>query len=221
MYPVGLNLAGKRCVVIGGGNVAERKIRGLLSCECHILVVSPLATDFLRELAGKELIEWRRKHYETGDLNGAFLVFAATDNAGVQDAVVHDARAAGRLINVADAPGNCDFHVPATVRRGDLHLTVSTSGRSPAVSAMVRRQLEKIFVPEYAQFIELMARVRQGILKESGTSEETKALFQQILHDDMLDWLQARQWGRIKAHLESALGRPVDFDFESLLEERQ
>ncbi len=220
MYSICLNISGKLCVVIGGGRVAERKIQGILAGSGSVRVVSPAITTTLYDLVSQKVIEWREKPYSVTDLEGAFLVFAATDSHQVQSAVLQDARAAGLLVNIADNPAACDFQVPASIRRGDLTLSVATQGKSPAVAAMVKRRLEHDFGDEYAQLTVLASLLRDRILAEDALShEEKKILFQKILHDDMIDWLRHRHWDRIQQHLESVFGRPVDLDMETLTKE--
>jgi precorrin-2 dehydrogenase/sirohydrochlorin ferrochelatase len=173
----------------------------------------------LATLVERQAIEWRCKPYNRLDLDGAFLVFAATNSVEVQRVVHHDARAAGLLVNVADAPEWCDFQVPATVHRGDLTLCVATNGRSPAVAAMVRQRLDRVFGEEYGLLTALAGLIRDQILAEQGDSGQIKILFQKILHDDIVDWLRERRWDKVRQHLESVLGRPVDFDPELLTKE--
>ena len=220
VYPVSLNISGKLCVVIGGGRVAERKIHGILAGSGSIRIVSPAITTILYDLACQNVIEWREKPYSVTDLEGAFLVFAATDSPQVQGAVLRDARAAGLLVNIADDAAACDFQVSASIRRGDLTLSVATRGKSPAVAAMVKRRLEHHFGAEYAQLTALASLLRDRVLAEDELShEEKKILFQKILHDDMVDWLRDRHWDRIQQHLQSVFGQPVDIDMETLTKE--
>lgn len=219
VYPLCLNIAGRLCVIVGGGGVAERKVRGVLAASAHVRVVSPAITPALSLLAEQQRIEWRRKTYSVSDLDDAFLVFAATDNVAVQKAIHRDAQAARVLVNVADAPALCDFQVPATIRRGDLTLGVATNGKSPAVAALVRKRLEREFGGEYALLTRLAGVLREQILTEGRSSDETKILFQKILHDDIVDWLRARRWDAIRQHLEGVLGRPVGDEVEMLIRE--
>lgn len=218
MYPICLNISGKLCVVVGGGRVAERKIQGILSAAGKVRVISPAVTASLRLLAEEKCIEWREKTYEGADLQGAFLVFAATDLADVQNAISRDAQASGLLINRADAPDACDFQIPASIRRGDLTLSVATNGKSPALAAMVRRQLEQDFGEEYVQLTALMTMLRECVLAEEDW-EDKKILFQEILHEDMVDWIRNNRWDRIRQHLHTVLGRPVEVDPDSLRKE--
>lgn len=216
MYPLCLNISGRLCVVIGGGLVAERKVRGLLHAGGLVRVVSPVVTSGLAELVEQHAIDWRQKTYSRADLDGALLVFAATDNIGVQHAVWHDARADGLLVNIADAPQACDFQVPAVVRRGELILSVATNGTSPAVAAMVRRRVEREFGDEYGLLTAFAGLIREQLLAEGRESEEIKFLFEKILCDDIVVWLRHRQWDMVHQHVEGVLGWPADFVREIL-----
>lgn len=219
MYPVCLDLSRRLSVVVGGGAVAERKVQGLLAAGGQVRVVSPAMTSGLLALAESHTVEWRQKEYSAADLAGAFLVFAATNRPAVQRAVCRDARAAGLLINVADSPEVCDFQVPATIRRGDLSLSVATNGKSPAVAAMVRKRLEREFGAEYALLTRLASTLREQLLADEEHCTDLKSLFQKILHDDMVDWLREQRWDRVQQHLESVLGQPMSRDLERLIKE--
>ena len=197
MYPVCLNITGRLCIVIGGGIVAERKVRGLLAAGGRVRVISPEATAALADLAGEGRIEWLRRPYAPGDLDRAFLVFAATDSRGVQEAVCRDAQQAAILVNVADDPDRCSFQVPATVHRGDLTLSVATGGRSPAVAAMIR----------------------QEVLSDDRSPGERKILFQNILHDDIVSWIREGRWDRLQQHLQEVLGPGHSLDLSRLKQE--
>ena len=212
MYPVCLEISDKLCVVVGGGSVAERKILGLLTAGAQVKVISPLLTETLARLAEEGRIEWLAREYADDDLTGALLVFAATDNRDVQEAVRKEADRAGQLVNVIDAPERCDFHVPAVVRRGDLTLAVSTGGRSPAVAAMVRKELAERFGEEYGVLLDLISRLREQLLTGDGDSAERKILFQNILHDDIVHWIKSGRMDLLTRHLQTLLGADVDFD---------
>jgi precorrin-2 dehydrogenase/sirohydrochlorin ferrochelatase len=208
LYPVLLDISGKACVVIGGGRVAERKVKGLLECEAAVRLVSPEVSAELAGLAWRGAIEWRRKSYSDEDLDGAFLVFAATSSPEVQEMICRRAGDNGQLVNVADDPDSCTFHVPATVRRGDLTLAVSTTGKSPAVAALIRKQLEKEFGPEYETLLQLMTQVRQraGSGMENVSQPERKKIYKKILHNDIIDWIRTGQIDNLHDHLEKILG---------------
>ena len=212
MYPVCLEISDKLCVVVGGGSVAERKVLGLLTAGARVRVISPLLTNTLTGLADEGRIDWLERGYAQGDLAGALLIFAATDSIEVQETVFKEAGRAGQLVNVIDAPARCSFHVPAVIKRGDLTLAVSTGGKSPAVAAMVRKQLDENFGEEYGLLLDLVSRLREQVLAGDGDSAKRKILFQNILHDDIVHWIKSGQWDLLRRHLHAVLGSDVDFD---------
>ncbi len=211
MYPVNLDITDKFCVIVGGGNVAERKIQGLLSAGAQVRVISPHLTDTLLQLEGAGEIDWIDRMYQDGDLADAFMVFAATDDPGVQEKIVQAANVAGQLVNVIDQPALCTFQVPASITRGDLTITVSTNGKSPAVASMVRQQLEKKYGSEYAVLLTLMSDVRDYLLQHRESSAERKELFQNVLHEDIVLWIKTGQRERLQNHLQFVLGADLDF----------
>jgi precorrin-2 dehydrogenase/sirohydrochlorin ferrochelatase len=213
MYPVGLYIEDKLCVVVGGGNVGQRKVMALLSEKARVCLVSPEVTPILVVLAGEGKIDWHKRKYDSGDLNGAFLVFAATDSKEVQSRVCGDAQRLGILINVIDAPAKCTFHAPAVVRQGALTLAVFTDGNSPAVAAMVRHQLEDLYGVEYALLLELMGTVRPVVIEACDTAEERKKMFADILHDDMISWIRGSRWEQVRQHLEVVIGTDIKMEF--------
>ncbi|GAB4344915.1 MAG: bifunctional precorrin-2 dehydrogenase/sirohydrochlorin ferrochelatase [Desulfobulbaceae bacterium] len=214
MYPVLLDISGRLCVVIGGGEVAERKVKGLLAAEATVRVVSPEITGELALLARQGMIEWRRKTYTDDDLDGAILVFAATSDREVQEMIVRRANANGQLLNVADDPASCTFQVPATHRQGDLTMTVSTGGTSPAVAAMIRRQLEEAYGAEYDFLLRLMAMVREMTAAEGEdtSQEERKKIYKKILHNDIIQWIRTGRIDRLREHLRDVLGSEMELD---------
>ena len=216
VYPVCLNITGRLCIVIGGGTVAERKVHGLLAAGGRVRVISPALTTSLAALAEEGRIEWLPRPYAPGDLDSAFLVFAATDSPEVQRAVRRDADQAAILVNVADDPDHCAFQVPATVHRGDLVLSVATGGRSPAVAAMIRRKLEQDFGREYAVLLELVAMLREQVATDGRSPGERKILFQNILHDDIVSWIREGRWDRLRQHLQEVLGPACSLDLSRL-----
>jgi precorrin-2 dehydrogenase/sirohydrochlorin ferrochelatase len=161
-YPIGLRVAGRRCVVVGGGPVAERKVRGLLACGAEVHAVAPAFTDAL----GAAAITRHRQEYEPAVLDGAVLVIAATDEPAVNTRVAADARAREIWVNVVDAPGECDFYCPAVVRRGPLAVAVHTGGAAPALAATLRRRLDAQFGPQWAELLEALGRLRRELLAE-------------------------------------------------------
>ena len=163
-----LDLDGKLCVVVGGGEVANRKARKLLQARARVVVISPEIKPELASMA----FEVRKRPYEEGDLEGAFLVFATTDRREVNAAVAREAQARGIPVNVADNPPEGDFALPSTLRRGHLQVAVSTGGASPTLARRVRRELEAAFGPEWAGIVEELGRARKSGRKAESEMEE-------------------------------------------------
>ena len=166
-YPAFLNIEDRPCVVIGGGAVAEQKVKSLLKSKATVRVISPDFTPALQELGANEKITLVQRQYRHGDLHGQFIATAATDDNTVNEAVFREANERGIPVNVVDVTRLCSFIVPAVVRRGDITFAVSTGGKSPAMARKVREDLEKFFPEEYGKLLELVADIRED-LKKSG-----------------------------------------------------
>ena len=162
-YPVFLDLKGRPCVVIGGGDVAERKIQNLLECHARITVISPVATPSIGEWAGRGELQWQAREYVAGDLKGAMLAIAATDQEWVNEAVADEAAKEGVILNVVDKPGLCTFIAPAVVRRGEVTVAVSTGGSSPALARKMRESLERSEALEYAHLAGVLSSARKEL----------------------------------------------------------
>ena len=156
LYPIFLDLSGRRCVVVGGGEVANRKARKLLQARAEVVVISPGVKPELESVA----TEVRRRPYEAGDLEGAYLAFAATDSREANAAVVREAKERGIPINVVDRPSEGDFALPSVLRRGRLQVAVSTGGASPTLARRIKGELEDIFGPEWAGIVEELRAAR-------------------------------------------------------------
>jgi len=159
-YPVVLTNLECGAVVIGGGEVAARKVEGLLTAGAGVTVISPQFAPVLEELAAQGRITALRRAYRVGDLAGARLVIAATDDPQVNRTVWEEAQGRGCLVNVVDDPTHCTFHVPAVARRGPVAIAVSTGGASPALAKHLRQKVEAAIGPEYAQLAALLAGLR-------------------------------------------------------------
>jgi precorrin-2 dehydrogenase / sirohydrochlorin ferrochelatase len=204
-YPVNLVLDGRRCLVVGGGKVALRKVEGLLACGGRVTVVAPEVDPELRALDGL-VIEERR--WRPADLEGMWLVIAATDDPAVNRAVYDAGQRAGVWVNGADDPANCSFTLPSVVRRGDLQVTVSTGGRSPALATWLRRRLEGEIGPEYAVLLDLLATERDG-LKAAGRSTEGLD-WQSALDSDMLGLIRNGDLAHARKRLQTCLSSSSD-----------
>jgi precorrin-2 dehydrogenase/sirohydrochlorin ferrochelatase len=201
-YPVFLKLEGKLCVVIGGGRVAERKVLSLLEASARVRLISPEATEKLKDLAQKGLIQWEKRGYQWGDLEGAFLVIAATNNPQVQEEVFQEAETKNLPCNVVDKPEFCNFIVPATVKREELVIAISTGGASPAVARRLREKLEETFGKEYALYLRLMRRVRERVLQMGLSPEEKEEKLQRLALAPLPLYLKHGDWDLVRIILE-------------------
>ena len=159
-YPVFLNLEGRRCVIIGGGEVAERKVHLLKECGAYITFISPQVTPAIQEMVDRGDVELRRWEYRSGDLDGAFLAIAATDNNRVNRAIAREAEERQVLLNVVDVPHLCTFIAPSIVRRGEVMVAISTAGRSPALARKLREELPNAKALEWADLAQVLSEVR-------------------------------------------------------------
>ncbi|MCR4442790.1 MAG: bifunctional precorrin-2 dehydrogenase/sirohydrochlorin ferrochelatase [Peptococcaceae bacterium] len=159
-YPVCLNLAGKTCAVVGGGSVAERKVRSLFEAGGGVRVVSPRVTKGIKELTKNGKVTWLRQEYEPACLEGSFLVVAATGDRLVNSRIVADCKERNILVNTADSLPESDFIASAHFRRGDLVIAVSTGGKGPALAAKIRGELESLYGPEYAVLLDVLGMAR-------------------------------------------------------------
>ena len=180
LFPMFLKLEGRNCLVLGAGSVGEQKIRSLLDCGTQIRVVAPAASAKVREWAGRGALTWIQRSFESADLDGAYLVIAATSDVEVNHRIYREARAREILCNVVDDPPHCDFYYPAIVRRGQLQIAISTAGLSPALAQRIRKQLEEEFPPAYASWLEELGRRREAMFRAGGDPEERKALLHEI-----------------------------------------
>ena len=176
-YPIYLDITGCLCVVIGGGHVSARKTAGLLEAGARVRVVSPVIVPELLSLVNDDRIEFIASHYESAHLDGASLVFAATNMRDVNAQVTRDAGALCIPVNAADAPTEGNFIVPAVIRRGDFCLSISTGGNNPLLAARLHEEFERRFGTEYGGFVELLGDMRNAIkFRTEDTSERRRAL---------------------------------------------
>jgi len=178
-YPILLNIQGRKCLVVGGGPVALRKVKALLEHGANVEVVSPTFCPELNQLATDGAIRAIQRDYKSEDLQHAFIAIAATDNAKTNERVAAEARRRGVLVNVANDPKSSDFIVPSYLKRGDVIIAVSTSGRSPALARKIRSELENDFKAEYAQLAIVADEVRSD-LKQEGITVSSDA-WQEVL----------------------------------------
>lgn len=217
-YPINLDIKGRKCLVVGGGRVAERKVKGLLEAGGEVVIVSPELTQGLLALQEAGLVHWEKRGYRQDDVAGFFLIMAATDNQEVQSRVQADAAEHRVLLNVADVPDKCHFILPAQVKRGDLNISISTGGKSPALAKQLRQFLESQIGSEFEILTEVMGELRPLVLERGRAQQENEQIFQNILCPDILGWIKEKNWAQIKIHLERQLGETLSGEVGAKLE---
>jgi len=204
--PINLNVQDQLCLVVGGGEVGQRKVQNLLQCGARVRLVSREMTRTLRDLVETGQVEHLGHEYRREHLKGIALAFICTDDPDVNTRASLDAREQGIWVNVADTPALCNFILPATVSRGDLTISVSTSGSSPALAARIRGRLEREYGPEYGRFLELMQRIRARIKAEGRPTEENRKIFFSLLDSDLLKAITRNDPAGIEKILSTILG---------------
>ena len=184
LYIACLNLAGQRCLVVGGGRIGLEKTQGLLVCGADVVVVSPEVDDGVRDLADGGNIVWVAKTFETSDLDGSLLVIAATADTDVNTAVYEAASGRSMLVNVVDVPDLCNFILPSISRRGPIAIAVSTSGASPALAKRLRREIDKRVGDEYALLASLLDEQREWAKSTLPTYDDRRVFFESIVDGD-------------------------------------
>ena len=205
-YPVNLRLNGRKVAVLGGGAVAERKTLELLAAGAEVTLISPCLTQKLQCLAAEGALLHLKRAWRPGDGAGFFLLFCATDDMAVNRAAAEEARLLGALVNVADAPELCDFTIPGQVRRGDLLLTVSTGGKSPAFARHLRRELEERYGEAYGGYLELLGELRATVREKMATSKERQLFWRLALDEKMFELIRAGKFKEAEAKIRNAIG---------------
>jgi precorrin-2 dehydrogenase / sirohydrochlorin ferrochelatase len=184
-YIACLKLTGRRCLVVGGGEIGLEKVEGLLACDGEVTLIAPQAEDTLATYAREGSIRWEQRAYAGGeDLEGVFMVIAATDDTDVNIAVFADAERRAMLVNVVDVPPLCNFILPAIVRTGPLAIAISTAGASPALAKRMKREIEGQFGEPYARLALLLNEVRGWAKGTLPTYQERKEFFEGIVNGD-------------------------------------
>ena len=205
-YPVNLDVQNRRCLVVGGGAVGQRKVKTLLECGARVTVIAPLVTEYLHGLASQDRIRLKVRAYQPSDQDGQFLVIGATGDEEVNRQISEDASGRGILCNIADCPKACTFVLPAIVSQGDLVIAVSTSNKSPAVAKRIRQALAKEFGPEYATLLKVMGAIRERLLAEAKSPERHKQKFERLLDEGLLEMIREQRTQEVSALLHDALG---------------
>jgi siroheme synthase-like protein len=202
-YPVNLLVEGRRCVVVGAGRVAARKVDALLDAGAQVHVVAPKIGDEVRGLADGGRVTVAEREFEPADLDGAWLVTTTADDPAVNRTVFEAGTERGLWVNSADDPDHCSFTLMSVVRRGDLVVTIGTDGRSPALAAWLKQRLGDELGPEYETLLEVLSEAREA-MRASGRSSED-ADWKRALDSGMLDLIRAGRVGDAKELLRSCL----------------
>ena len=214
-YPVHLDIDNRPCLVVGGGDVGQRKAMGLLECGARVTVVSPKVTQKLIKLGEEGRVQLHLRPYRSEDLEGVFMVVGATDDEALNRRIHADAEARNVLCNIADRPAVCNFILPSVIRRGDLIVTVSTSGKSPAFAKKLRKRMEDQFGAAYGPFLTLMGNIRKRLLAEAHAPETHKPLFEAMIDDGLLELVALGDIPGIDALLLRTLG--PGYSYEDLM----
>ena len=200
-YPLFLDVSRRRCVVVGGGNVAERKVARLVACGARVEVVGRDLTPMLANLKREGRITHLDADYQEAFIRDAFLVIGATDSDAVNERISRDARRLRILVNIVDDPERCDFILPSVVERGDLAIAVSTGGKSPALARKLRMELEKTYGPEYATLLRILGALREKVIARGRPPAENRERFETVVNSDLLDLIRAKRWGRVRGSI--------------------
>jgi precorrin-2 dehydrogenase / sirohydrochlorin ferrochelatase len=193
LFPMFLKLEGRSCLIAGACRVGEPKIRSLIEAGARVRVVAPVASAAVLEWATAGRLTWLEKTFEPSDLDGVFLVVAATSSTEVNHAIYAEAKRRGILCNVVDDPLHCDFYYPAVVRRGPLQIAISTAGLSPALAQRIRKQLEGQFPPVYADWLEELGRKRESLFRAGGDPALRRALLHELVTSEALAEFERRR----------------------------
>lgn len=205
-YPAFLDLHGKKVVIVGGGVVAQRKVETLLQYGADLFLAARELTQALKDHVDRGRIRFLGTEFGETDLEGATLVIAATDDPVLNRRVSLSARQRGILVNAVDQPEDCTFIVPSVVRRGDLVIAVSTSGKSPALARQLRERLGELFGPEYEPYLRVMGRLREWVLSRPLSSQERGEIFRRLVASDLLEGIRAGAWGKVASTINGILG---------------
>ncbi len=185
LFPIFLKLTARPCIVVGAGHLAESKIESLLAAQAHVTVVAPRANPRIHDLAEVGEITLHQRPYQQGDIAGAFLAVAATDEPAVNRAVFAEAEAANILVNAVDDPPFCDFYFPSVVRRGDLQIAISTAGHSPALAQRLRKEINQLLPLDAGDWLNELGNLRREVLQLEPLNDGRKQLLHQLASRDV------------------------------------
>ncbi len=209
-YPIYLDITDRRCIVIGGGDVAERKVERLLEFGACVVVVGKMLTDALETMKRSGRIDHIDADYNKNLIDGAFLVIGATDSDDVNKNISRDAKDKGILVNIVDDPDKCDFILPSLFTRGDLLISISTGGKSPALAKKIRQEMKKYYGPEFQILVTIMGGLREKLLLKGYSSDTNKRLFESVIYSDILQHIQNKDWEKVKKTVYDITGVEIE-----------
>ena len=209
-YPIFLDIRGKICVIVGGGEVAARKAERLLDCGAKVFIISPKLSPALAALKEKSLICHIAAAYSGDLIQGAALVIGATDDEKTNATISLDARSKRIPVNIVDDPQKCDFILPSLVQRGDLAITIGTGGKSPALARHLREELEAKYGEEYKIFLNILGNLRVKMEKNAGVGKDW---FESMLEAGMLDSIKKKDIKKVKEIVQKITGEEVEIEF--------
>ena len=203
-YPAFIDLRNKSVVVIGGGSVAERKVRSLVQAGAHVRVISPEITTGLARLRDKGLLKHTKRNYMKGDLKKAFIVIAGTSSPLINKKIADDANC---LVNVVNVPSEGNFIVPSLVRQGALTIAISTEGASPAISKAIRKEVEGLYGKEYGRYLRFVEKVRQKTISDMKDSRKRKKILNFLASEEILYSLREKGFKETAAEISDYLSK--------------
>jgi len=208
-YPIFLDIRGKICVIVGGGEVAARKAERLLDCGAKVFIISPKLSPALAALKEKDVISHIAAEYAGDLIHGAALVIGATDDEKTNAQIFLDARSKGIPVNIVDDPQKCDFILPSVVQRGDLAITIGTGGKSPALARYLREELEAKYGEEYKIFLNILGNLRVKMEKNAGVGKDW---FESMLAAGILDSIKNKDIKKVKEIVQKITGEEVEIE---------
>ena len=208
-YPIMVDLTGREVLVVGGGSVAARKIKTLLEYGAVINMVSKELSPEVKDYVDNGKVRYLGGEFSLVFLKNMFLVIAATDDAELNRRISKAAEEKGMLINAVDQPADCNFIVPSIIKKGDLIVAVSTSGKSPALAKKIRKQLTEYFGEEHELFLRVMGKIRNDIIASGADQKENSRIFHRIVDSELLETIKTRDFNKAATILSGILGRDI------------
>ncbi|MBR3622245.1 MAG: bifunctional precorrin-2 dehydrogenase/sirohydrochlorin ferrochelatase [Selenomonadaceae bacterium] len=206
-YPINLKLNNRKCLVVGGGHVAERKVLKLIRAGAKVTIISPALTETLHKLAGDGVIKWIADNYKRNAAKGFFIVVAATNDEDVNNEAISDARSYGAIVNAPSNPAESDFFVPAVLRRGDLTVTISTEGASPAFARIMKEELSKFLPENLSEWLVRLRKIREELKNIIDGSKNREDFWKTALSAEVLRLLRDGKLNDAEVELRNGFSR--------------